>query len=93
MFKIDASQLEFYPIGADTGGTPESVLKGNVVIVDRAFHVEAIQVSDASDGGYTAANPQYYDTVEAIYTMADGSPLHAVNIDGRDYLLAIFPHS
>lgn len=93
MFNIDASQLEFYPVGADTGGTPESILKGNLVIADRAFHVEAIQVCDASDGGYTAVNPQYYDTVEAIYTMADGNRLHAVSIDGRDYLLAIYPHS
>lgn len=93
-FEIDVNKLQLQPIGRDTGGAPDSVLKGQVQIGDCSFHVEAYQVA-AEEGGYVSlANPVYEVELDHLHGLSgSSSPLSSVTIGEQPYILAIFPFS
>lgn len=87
---LTAAQMNFTPIGDDTGA-PDRVLHGQLNLAGCLHHVTAVQVIAVGDGVLEAVDSEYADEVEALYDMAGGS-LTPTEINGKHYLLMIFPH-
>lgn len=85
------NDLVFDPVGDDED--PTSRLIGSIWIGDLPFHVTAIAVVD--DDGFQRAAAEGDDELLDFFTAAfqpDGGWM-ATEIDGRDYVLFLEPHS
>lgn len=87
---LTAAQINFTPIG-DAAGASDRVLHGQLTLAGCPHHITAVQVLDVGDSVLEAVDSEYADEVEALYTMAGGS-LTPTEINGKHYLLMIFPH-
>lgn len=70
---------------------PDSVLHGQLILAGCSFHVTAIEVAEGENGDWCPIHQDYITEVNALYEMS-GSDLTTATIEGKTYLLAIFPH-
>lgn len=88
---LSALQIGFKPVGEEPHGL-DSALHGQLILAGCQYHITAIQVTeDEADGSWKPVDPQYAPEVEALYELS-GSDLTTSEIDGKQYLLAIFSH-
>lgn len=70
-----------------------ALLQGTTTVAGWPMHVEAIAVDDRS-GVQVAADAGLQPALEALYALAEpGGPFETHEIDGRHYVLAIYPFS
>lgn len=86
---LNIEDMGLRPIGEDTGGTPESVLFGQLQIGNGSFHVAAFEVTEKG-GELFAVNEQWQDDLNHVYGLS-GTSLTHVAIDGRQYVLTVYP--
>lgn len=91
--QISIAQLNLRPEGMDTDAAPESVLKGTIQIGTGTFHVSAIQVEADDEGILQAVNSIFADDLDRIYGLNCNDSLSSIEIEGRNYVLVIYPFS
>jgi hypothetical protein len=89
IINLSPAQLGLQPAG-HVPSPPDSILHGQLVLAGCQYHVTAIQVTKKDDVWYPL-HPDYTSEVEALYEMS-GSDLTTSEIEGKQYLLAIFSH-
>jgi hypothetical protein len=92
VLQVTADQIRFEPVGNEDKGPADTVLHGQLVLAGCSCHVEAIQVKDVGNGVLRAVNDEYDSEVEALYQLS-GNSLTTAAINGKNYLLAVVPHS
>lgn len=76
----------------DEGLTAESRLSGPIVyICGVPHHLEAYEVQYNEDDLQEIVNPQLADELAAVYQLNDQC-LDTAAINGREYVIALFPH-
>lgn len=90
ILSLTAAQLGLAPANQDSEYPADSVLHGQVIILGCQHHVTAILVNDVA-GTWCPVHPDYTSEVEALYDMS-GSDLTTAEINGKQYLFAIFAH-
>lgn len=96
---IVCGDIELNPIGE---GDPLTRLLGQLTIAGVGFHVEAIEVHTIDNlapgyipsGEQCARDESLQDNLDGLFAHAEpDGPFDTVEIDGRDYVIAITPHS
>lgn len=92
MIKVDIAGLNFQPADPCTVDYPRGALRGHLQLGSQPYHVEAYQVTVDADGVVSPVLSDYAEEVEALYTLCGGR-LPTQELDGVDYVLAVFPFS
>ncbi len=72
---------------------PEGYLLGRVDIGPVSFHVELIEVQEIDDEQVAVLPPEFHAYSELSNAIGNDGPFETLNVEGRKYVMFIYPFS
>ena len=91
LYSIDKTDTFDYDGNVKSGEDPQTRISSSVMINDRWFHYEAIEVK--ADDCRTAVNPSLQPKLDALIILAGANfdDLRTITVAGRNYVEYLFP--